>query len=144
MKKKKNETNPDFYTYYFADGTKNIVTAAEVGQEWIDKLYEMDEAERKSNYNYRRRNFPLSHVDYEGVTFIDPNADPYVAHLRNLEREKIDAALDKLTEKQRELFEIYFYEGKKVQEIADEQGVCHQAISDRLDRIKKKLQKFLA
>lgn len=142
--KKKKEPNPNFYTYYFADGTKSTVTAAEVGQEWIDRLYEMDEAERKGDYNYGRHNYPLSQVDYEGEAFIDANADPFMVHLRNIERKRLDAALETLTDNQRVLFDNYFNEGKKVQEIADEQGVCHQAISARLDRIKNKLQKILA
>ncbi len=142
MKKKKKD-NPNYYTYYFVDGTKSTVTAAEVGQKWIDILCEMDEAEHRGNYNYRRHNYPLSQVDYEGETFVDPDADPYVQYLRNIERIKIDTALDTLTEKQRNLFEKYFYLGEKVTEIADEEGVCHQAISRRLDRIKNKLQKIL-
>ncbi len=142
MKKKKKD-NPNYFIYYFIDGTKSIVTAAEVGQKWIDLLYEMQEDERRGNYNYRRHNYPLSQVDYEGEAFVDPDADPFVQYLRNLEREKMDKALDTLTENQRNLFEKYFYQCKKVQDIADEEGVCHQAISGRLDRIKNKLQKIL-
>ena len=140
----KNKEKKDFYTYYFTDGTKSTVTAAEVGQDWIDRLYEMDEEERKQNYNYDRHNYPLSQVDYEGEIFTDPKADPFMELINNVKREKIDTALDTLTEIQRKLFETYFYEEKKVQDIADEEGVCHQAVSARLERIKNKLQKILA
>lgn len=128
------------YTYYFADGTKNTI---EVEDKWYDILTAMDQEERKKNYNYDRHNYPLSKIDYEGESFYDPNANPFEEMMRESERKKIDEALGTLTEKQRELFGMVFYEGKKVTEIAEEQGVCHQAISARLTRIKEKMQKIL-
>ena len=127
------------YTYYFADGTKNTI---EVEEKWYDLLKEMDEAERKQKYNYERHNYPLSQVDYEGETFADYSADPFEKLLQSEQRELLNSALGKLTDCQRELFEAHFVERKKVTEIAEEQGVCHQAISQRIDRIKIKLQKF--
>ncbi len=139
---KNNEKKTD-YTYYFADGTKSIVTADEVGQDWIDRLYEMDEEERKKNYNYGRHNYPLSQTDYEGETFAEPNGTPFDELMREEKREKIDAALDTLTDCQRELFDKVFIERKKGIDIAAEQGVSHQAITRRIERVKKKLQKFL-
>ena len=45
---------------------------------------------------------------------------------------------------QRTLFEKVFVERKKITEIAKEEGVCHQAISQRVERIKAKLKKLLA
>ena len=120
------------YTYYFADGTKNTI---EVEEKWYDLLKEMDEAERKQKYNYDRHNYPLSQVDYEGETFADYSADPF---------EKIAAALTTLTDCQRALFEKVFVERKKITEIAKEEGVCHQAISQRVERIRAKLKKLLA
>lgn len=139
----KNQEIKTDYTYYFADGTKSVVTAQDVGQEWIDILHEMDEEDRKKQYNYTRRNYPLSQVDYEGETFVDPDADPFDIMIKNIERKKIDAALDKLSESQRRLFEQVYFDEEKVTEIAEKQNVCHQAISARLSRIKNKLQKFL-
>lgn len=139
----KNKQKTDYYTYYFADGTKSIVTAKDVGQEWIDILQDMDEGDRKKQYNYTRRNYPLSQVDYEGETFVDPDADPFDIMIKNIKRERMDAALDKLSESQRRLFEQVYFDEEKVTEIAEKQNVCHQAISARLSRIKNKLQKFL-
>lgn len=129
------------YTYYFVDGTKNTI---QIEEKWYAILHEMDEQERKQKYNYERRNYPLSQVNYEGETFEDLNADPFEELIHKAEREKVNAAIATLTDNQRELFEMVFYENKKGVDIAAEQGVCHQAVSARLTRIKNKLQKFLA
>lgn len=138
-----NKEIKDYYTYYFADGTKSIVTAKDVGQKWIDILYEMDEEDRKKQYNYSRRNYPLSQVDYEGETFIDPSADPFDIMIKSIEREKMDAAFATLSASQRPLFESVHFEGKKVADIAEEKCVTIFAIYKRMDRILRKLQKFL-
>lgn len=129
------------YTYYFADGTKNTI---EVEDKWYDIIKEMDEAERKQKYNYERHNYPFSQVDYEGETFADSSADPFEKLVAQIDREKINDALATLTDCQRALFDKVFVERQKITEIAKEEGVCHQAISQRVERIKVKLQKLLA
>ena len=129
------------YTYYFADGTKNTI---EIEDKWYDLLKEMDDAERKQKYNYNRHNYPLSQVDYEGETFTDYSADPFEKMVADIDKERISAALTTLTDCQRALFEKVFIERKKIIDIAKEEGVCHQAISQRVERIKAKLQKLLA
>ena len=129
------------YTYYFADGTKNAI---EVEEKWYDLLKEMDEAERKQKYNYERHNYPLSQVDYEGENFADYSADPFEKMVAEIDKERIAVALTTLTDCQRTLFEKVFVERKKITEIAKEEVVCHQAISQRVERIKAKLKKLLA
>lgn len=128
------------YTYYFADGTKNTI---EVEDKWFDILTEMDDQERKARYNYRRHNVPLSAFSYDGEKFIDPNGDIFVKLMQTVEREKFDKALDSLTDCQRKLFEAVYYEGKKIVDIALEQGVGQPAISNRLERIRNKIAKSL-
>ncbi len=128
------------YTYYFADGTKNTI---QIEDKWYEMLKEMDKAERLQNRKYNRHNIPLSKFDYVGDIFVEPNSNPFEKLLFAEQREKLDIALSTLTDCQRRLFERYVFEGKKVTEIAEEDGVSHQAITDRIDRIKKKLQKFL-
>ena len=129
------------YTYYFADGTRNTI---QIDDEWHALLQELDDEERKNNYNYNRHNAALSSFDYEGDVFEDASADLFSNLMREELREQIDKAVGTLTICQRELFEAYFVNGKKITEIARIQGVCHQAISRRLERIKRKLQKIMA
>lgn len=127
------------YTYYFSDGTNSTI---EIEDKWYNVLKEMDEEERKGKYNYDRHNKPTSIFNYEGTAFVDSRADPFEKLLQSEQRELLNSALGKLTDCQRELFEAHFVERKKVTEIAEEQGVCHQAISQRIDRIKKNCKNF--
>ncbi len=128
------------YTYYFVDGTKNTILVEDY---WYDVLKGFDDAERKARYNYNRHNKQLSLMNYEGIAFTDRRGNPYDELIYVAERVKVDKALASLTAKQTELFEMVFYERRTTLEIAEEQGVCHQAISQRLERIKNKLKKFL-
>ena len=129
------------YTYYFVDGTKSTI---EIEGKWYDILKEIDEEECKGKYNYDRHNKPISMFDQEGNAFVDSHADLFDKLLKSEQCELLNSALKKLTDCQRKLFEAYFVDRKKVTEIAEEQGVCHQAISQRLKRIKIKLQNFFA
>lgn len=128
------------YTYYFADGTKNTI---EIEDKWYDILHKMDEDERKARYNYGRRNVPLSGFTFDGERFADPNGDIFIKLMQQIDSEKFDKALDSLTDSQRKLFEAVYYERRKVIDIAAEQGVCQPAISNRLERIRKKIAKNL-
>lgn len=128
------------YTYYFADGTKNTI---EIDDKWYDILHKMDEEERKARYNYGRHNAPLSTFIFDGEKFADPNGDVFIKLMQQIESEKFDKALDLLTDSQRKLFESVYYERRKVIDIAAEQGVCQPAISNRLERIRKKIAKNL-
>ena len=125
-------------------GRGRTKSTIEVEDKWYDILKEMDEAERKSKYNYDRHNKSASLFDYEGDAFIDDKADPFENLMREKQREQLDAAIASLTDCQRELFELVYIERRKVIDVAEAQQVSQQAITDRLCRIKKKLQKFLA
>ena len=127
--------------YYFADGKKST---KEEEEKWYDTQKEMDEAERKGKYNDDRHNKSASLFDYEGDAFIDDKADPFENLMREKQREQLDAAIASLTYCQRELFEMVYIARRKVIAVAEAQPVSQQAITDRLGRIKKKLQKFLA
>ncbi|MGN0782815.1 MAG: RNA polymerase sigma factor [Christensenellales bacterium] len=129
------------YTYYFADGTSSTV---EVEIELYDVLKEMDDRERKQKYNYDRHNVSASLFNYEGSAFIDERTDPFNKLVQDELKERLNTALSALTACQLELFEMVLVERRKVIDIAKEQGVSQQAITDRMCRIKKKLQKLLA
>ncbi len=74
---------------------------------------------------------------------MDDKAGPFENLMREKQREQLDAAIASLTDCQRELFEMVYIERRKVIDVAEAQQVSQQAITDRLCRIKKKLQKFL-
>lgn len=129
------------YTYHFVDGTKNNV---EVTNEMFAILTELDEQERKCNYNYSRHNCPLSAMDYEGEAFADLRQEPYERLLQIEKQGKIQSALEMLTEHQRSLIEQVFVEGIPQREVAKQKGVTAVAICRQIDRISKKLEKLLS
>ena len=55
--------------------------------------------------------------------------------------EKAERCAD-LTEKQREVYQMYYDDGLTVYEIADMLGMSHQAVSVRLDAVRKKITGF--
>ena len=83
-------------------------------------------------------------MDNESETFADYSEKKKKKMVAEIDKERIAAALTTLTDCQRVLFEKVFIERKKIIEIAKEEGVCHQAISQRVERIKAKLKKLLA
>lgn len=128
------------YTYYFNDGTTSTV---EVTDEMYKELIKWDNLERNNNRANTRRHISISDMNDKTDCLEDPNGDPFDTMMRTAQAEKIQAALDQLTDSQRELVDLVFIQGRKAVDIAEEQGVCFQAISNRLERIRKKLQKLL-
>lgn len=142
MQKPKKTDPREPYTYYFADGTKFTATVENVGEKWLAILNQMKDNERRKDYNYARNNYPLSAVDFEGDIFVDENADPHRDCVCNMEQERIDAAVATLSKRQREVFELYYYDCKTQVEIADELGISQQAVSAIYERAEKKLQRI--
>lgn len=52
------------------------------------------------------------------------------------------SAIKKLSERDRKLIELYYYESKTQQEVAEILGVSQQAVQKRLDRILGRLKKY--
>lgn len=132
---------PD-YTYYFADGSKSVVTAQDVGQELINLLYEMNEEEKHNNRKNTRR-----HISIEEL--VEHNAEPtetdhYFADaiFGDMQNEFFAEAVETLTTAQKRLVRQLYVEGYTQQDIAEMEGVKQQAISCRLQKIFSKIQRF--
>lgn len=50
--------------------------------------------------------------------------------------------LESLTEKQREVFLLYYYDGLKQREIAERLGISRDSVNDRLEGALKKVKKL--
>ena len=72
--------------------------------------------------------------------FWDPTFDAVARKLRN---EALYAAIDKLSNRDREVIELYFWERLTMQEIADCLGVSRMAISKRLKKIYRQLRESM-
>lgn len=142
MKDNKIKENKPDYTYYFADGTKSVVTVQDVGQEWINILYDMDEKEKRNNRSNTRR-----HISIEEL--VEHNAEPAEADqyfadaiFGDMQNEVFSEAVKTLTNAQKRLVSQLYVEGYSQQEIAEMEGVKQQAISCRLQKIFNKIQRF--
>ena len=52
-----------------------------------------------------------------------------------------DAAMSKLTERQSEILQLYFYKGMNQYEIAEELGICQQSVNRIMNQAVKRLRK---
>lgn len=62
---------------------------------------------------------------------------------RSEEVAKLHAAIEKLSERDRQVIQLYYFEGKTQQEIADILGIRQASVSELLSRILLRLKNFL-
>lgn len=150
---KKNRTN---YTYYYADGTKFMLTPGENGitEADIAMLHESDDTE----FNAQRRENYHAPVHYQAYTdgdsnnaddrndyLADTSADPEKSLIEVLIRAEHSTAFkkiwDELLPQQRDLIQKKL-QGRSNVDIAAEEGVTEAAIRNRLAKIQKKFEKL--
>jgi RNA polymerase sigma factor (sigma-70 family) len=79
----------------------------------------------------------------EGLQTIDLSIDIEAAVEEQEMTRDLYKALMELLPQQRELIQKIFYEGMSIAQIARDDGVSESAIRDRINRIYKKLKKYL-
>ena len=126
--------------YKFNDGTIKQVCVT-------DELYalhlELLQEEKRNHWKETRRHTSLDYLMEQGADFADGDVDPLSALIEKTDDEKLKNALSYLSDKQRALIEKVFYNDLSLREIARQTGVSHQALSQQLATIYKKLKKFL-
>lgn len=90
-----------------------------------------------------RRHQSLERSMASGFDIIDESTDIEEATLRKIDAEKLRQALQMLEPQQKWLLEQIFVKGKSKVEIARELGVWKTAISNRLQKIYRRIKKFL-
>lgn len=96
--------------------------------------------------DWKNNVLPFSSFDHDGNfadNLIDENIDLEKIIEIKLQIEKLHEALNQLTKEERELIEAIFYKEESLRSISRKEQVSHQAISQRRDRILKKLKKIL-
>lgn len=126
--------------YEFTDGTINEV---EVTEEFYAIYEELENEEKRNNKRETRRHISLNYLNESGIDFADANADPYFAIIRREDEERIHKAILTLSNKQRTLLGKIFNENMSLREISRQTGISHQALSQQLATIYKKLKKHL-
>ena len=127
--------------YKFNDGTTKEISVT-------DELYalhlELLQEEKRNHWKETRRHISLEYLMEQGVDIADHDSgDPLSALIEKTDDERIKTALSYLSDKQRSLIEKVFYNNMSLREIARQTGVSHQALSQQLATIYKKLKKFL-
>ena len=127
--------------YKFNDGTISEINVT-------DELYalhlELLQEEKRNHWKETRRHISLEYLMEQGADIADHDSgDPLSALIEKTDDERIKTALSYLSDKQRSLIEKVFYNDLSLREIARQTGISHQALSQQLATIYKKLKKFL-
>ena len=127
--------------YKFNDGTISEINVT-------DELYalhlELLQEEKRNHWKETRRHISLDYLMEQGADIADHDSgDPLSALIEKTNDERIKTALSYLSDKQRALLEKVFYNDLSLREIARQTGISHQALSQQLATIYKKLKKFL-
>ena len=127
--------------YKFNDGSIKEISVT-------DELYalhlELLQEEKRNHWKETRRHISLDYLMEQGADIADHrNGDPLSALIEKTDDKKLKNALSYLSDKQRSLIEKVFYNDLSLREIARQTGVSHQALSQQLATIYKKLKKLL-
>ncbi len=126
--------------YKFNDGTiKQICVTDELYALHLELLQE----EKRNHWKETRRHISLDYLMEQGADFADGDGDPLSALIEKTDDKKLKNALSLLSDKQRALIEKVFYNDLSLREIARQTGISHQALSQQLATIYKKLKKLL-
>ena len=125
--------------YTFADGTTSEI---EVSEELYVLHLQLLQEEKRNHWRETRRHISLEYLNELGVDFEDNYTDILSRLIRQEDDERIHKAIAGLSDKQRELIEKVFYENMSLREIAKQTGVSHQALSQQLATIYKKIKKL--
>ena len=135
------------YRYDFSDGTYQVVPAEVFEEaEWSLRLIMEGERRLEHNLNKTSSKYEAAVLECDGsdwsdsvmVDFLDEENAEMIA---DDELRRLYAAMKKLTERQKEVIELYYFKGMTQQEIADELGISKPGVHYALQGALKKLKK---
>ena len=135
------------YRYDFSDGTYQVVPAEVFEEaEWSLRLIMEGERRLEHNLNKTSSKYEAAVLECDGsdwsdsvmVDFLDEENAEMIA---DDELRRLYAAMRKLTERQREVIELYYFKEMTQQEIADELGITQVAVTQCMSRAIKTLKK---
>lgn len=126
--------------YKFVDGTTNAV---EVTEDIYLIHLELSQQEKRNHWKETRRHTSLYYLMENGIDFEDKRIDIIAEIVRKENAERVHRALLTLSDKRRDLVHKVYYEEMSYRAIAEQIGVTHTAISQRMKTIRKRLQKEL-
>ena len=124
-------------TYEFVTGE---VSGVEVDEHLGGMLLDLDRQQDNNDQKETRRHVSLDSMDYEGELFASAE-DTAGEAVRREDMVRLFSAMEALSPSQRELVEKVYFEGRKITDIAREEGVTKQSVHERVERALKKLKK---
>lgn len=125
--------------YEFVTGE---VSEIEVEENLGELLVDLDRQQYNNDHKETRRHTSLDGMGYEGEFFVsDADTAGEVEWREDIAR--LFAAMERLNPAQRELLLKVYFKEQSCASIAEAEGVDKSAISHRLERIYKKLKKYL-
>lgn len=79
--------------------------------------------------------------DWSAAVMVDFLDEDNAEMLADRELRRLYAAMSKLTERQSEILQLYFYKGMNQYEIAEELGICQQSVNRIMNQAVKRLRK---
>lgn len=125
--------------YEFVNGETSEI---EVDDSLGELLVDFDRQQYNNDHKETRRHVSLDGMDYEGELFTSAE-DTEGELMRREDTARLMEAMEALSPSQRELLLKVYFNGRSLVSIAAEEGVDKSSISHRLERIYKKLKKFL-
>lgn len=96
---------------------------------------------RKISRDYEEFALSCDGTDWCDAAMVDFMEAENAEMLADEELRKLYAAMRKLTERQQEVVQLYFYKGLNQYEIADELGIARRSVGDCLEGALKKIRK---
>ena len=133
--------------YDFTDGTYQIIPAEEFEEmEWSIRL--LMEGERRMEHNRNKTSDKFENTalecdgsDWSAAVMVDFLDDGKAELLADKELRRLYAAMSKLTERQSEIIQLYYYKGMTQEEIGAELGLKKCTICRELAGALKKIKK---
>lgn len=135
------------YRYDFNDGTYQVVPAEVFEEaEWSLRLIMEGERRLEHNLNKTSSKYEAAVLECDGSDWSDSIMVDFLEEenaemLADEELRRLYAAMGKLTERQSEVIQLYFYKGMTQQEIAEELGITQVAVAQCMSRAIKTLKK---
>lgn len=135
------------YRYDFNDGTYQVVPAEVFEEvEWSLRLIMEGERRLEHNLNKTSSKYEAAVLECDGSDWSDSIMVDFLEEenaemLADEELRRLYAAMGKLTERQREVIELYYFKGMTQQEISEELGICQQSVNRIMTQAIKKLKK---
>ena len=125
---------------YF-DGAKHV--EIEVTEEFAAEYAAMEHRDKLIERKETRRHQSLDKSLDHGWDVADPSADVALQAEQDEDKERLYAALQKLTDKQRAVLPLYIEEGKSFREIGEELGIHKDTVKEHYHAAIKNLRKIL-